>query len=97
MARNTSVSLGSHFTEFIDKQVESGRYSTASDVIRDSLRMMEKKEQNLEWLRARIAEGMEDIEQGRIIEESDQFWDDIDREVDARIARGDQASPDVLP
>ena len=89
MARNTSVSLGDHFTSFIDEQVESGRYSSASDVIRAGLRLLEDEKQKLEWLRARIAEGMEDIEQGRILEDSDQFWDDIDREVDASIARGD--------
>ena len=96
MARNTSVSLGSHFTSFIDEQVESGRYSSASDVVRAGLRLLEDEKQKLEWLRARIVEGMEDIEQGRIHEESDQFWDDIDREVDTRITSDDQPRPDVL-
>lgn len=33
MARNTSVSLGDHFTSFIDAQVQAGRYGSASDVI----------------------------------------------------------------
>src|SRR5699024_4453222 len=35
MARNTSVSLGDHFTKFIAEQVESGRYGSASEVIRE--------------------------------------------------------------
>jgi antitoxin ParD1/3/4 len=34
MARNTSVSLGDHFTTFIDMQVQAGRYGSASDVVR---------------------------------------------------------------
>lgn len=97
MAKNTSFSLGEHFTTFIEEQVASGRYNTASDVIRAGLRKLEEEDQKLEWLRARIAEGMDDIRSGRIVDESDQFWDDINREVDARIARGDQPSPDVLP
>lgn len=97
MARNTSVSLGGHFTSFIDEQVESGRYGSASEVIRAALRLLEDEKQQHEWLRARIAEGMEDIEQGRIHEESDQFWDDLNREVGVRIARGDQTDADVLP
>ena len=57
MARNTSVSLGDHFTEFIDRQVESGRYNTASDVIRAGLRRLEDDQTRLEALRAAIDEG----------------------------------------
>jgi antitoxin ParD1/3/4 len=51
MARNTSVSLGDHFTEFIEQQVESGRYASASDVIRAGLRSLEAEELQLESLR----------------------------------------------
>lgn len=97
VARNTSVSLGKHFTEFIREQVESGRYNTASDVIRASLRLMEEREQKLEWLRAEIAKAVEDFEQGRYREMDDNFWDDLNREVDERIARGEEPNPDVLP
>ncbi|MDD8024616.1 MAG: type II toxin-antitoxin system ParD family antitoxin, partial [Paracoccaceae bacterium] len=39
MARNTSVSLGDHFTTFIDTQVQAGRYGSASDVVRAGLRL----------------------------------------------------------
>ncbi len=34
MARNTSISLGEHFTSFIDTQVQAGRYGSATDVVR---------------------------------------------------------------
>ena len=57
MARNTSVSLGDHFTGFIDKRIASGRYSSASDVIRAGLRLLEEHEAGVEALRAALIEG----------------------------------------
>jgi antitoxin ParD1/3/4 len=57
MARNTSVSLGDHFTAFIDEKVREGRYSSASDVIRAGLRLLEEEEAKLARLRALIDEG----------------------------------------
>jgi antitoxin ParD1/3/4 len=57
MARNTSVSLGDHFTAFIDEKVREGRYASASDVIRAGLRLLEEEEAKLARLRAQIDEG----------------------------------------
>lgn len=57
MARNTSVSLGDHFTGFIEEQVARGRYSSASDVVRAGLRLLEEHEARLEALRAALVEG----------------------------------------
>ena len=59
MARNqnTSVSLGEHFSQFIAGQVEAGRYSSASDVVRAGLRLLEEHEAKLTALRRAIDEG----------------------------------------
>lgn len=57
MAKNTSISLGSHFDDFVAKQVSKGRYGSASEVIRAGLRKLEDEEQKLETLRALIQEG----------------------------------------
>lgn len=57
MPKNTSVSLGDHFTSFIDKKVEQGRYGSASDVVRAGLRLLEEEEAKLEALRAALDEG----------------------------------------
>jgi antitoxin ParD1/3/4 len=44
MAKNTSILLGDHFDKFINSQLDSGRYSSASEVIKAALRMFEKEE-----------------------------------------------------
>lgn len=57
MPRNTSVSLGEHFTGFISAQVEAGRYGSASDVIRAGLRLLEEHEARVRTLQAALDEG----------------------------------------
>lgn len=44
MARNTSILLGDHFEVFIDNQVKTGRYNSASEVVRAALRLFEMEE-----------------------------------------------------
>ncbi len=57
MPRNTSVSLGDHFMGFINERVESGRYNSASDVVRAGLRLLEEHEVKVEALREALIEG----------------------------------------
>jgi|TARA_R110000744_G_scaffold243326_2_gene360238 antitoxin ParD1/3/4 len=57
MARNTSITLGPHFDEFIATQVENGRYGSASEVVRAGLRLLEETESKLERLRRLLDEG----------------------------------------
>ena len=59
MNRNTSVSLGDHFNGFIQAQIEQGRYSNASDVMRAGLRLLEEHEATLASLRAALIKGEE--------------------------------------
>ena len=44
MARNTSILLGEHFEEFISSKVSSGKFNSASEVIRTALRLLETEE-----------------------------------------------------
>lgn len=57
MAKNTSITLGEHFDGFIANQIESGRYGSASEVVRAGLRVLEKSEDKLQALRQMLAEG----------------------------------------
>lgn len=59
MTRNTSVSLGDHFTTFIEAQVKTGRYGSASDVVRAGLRLLQEHEAKVKALEAALIEGEE--------------------------------------
>jgi len=57
MAKNTSMSLGDHFAGFIDGQVRTGRYGSASDVVRAGLRLLEEHESRVKALQDALIEG----------------------------------------
>ena len=57
MGKNTSVSLGDHFSAFVDAQVKAGRYGSASDVLRAGLRLLEAEEATLAALRESLVAG----------------------------------------
>ena len=57
MSKNTSISLGDHFSGFVDRQLAQGRYASASEVVRAGLRLLEEHETKLEALRAALSEG----------------------------------------
>jgi antitoxin ParD1/3/4 len=47
MTKHTSITLGPHFLAFVESQVASGRYASASEVVRAGLRILEEREARL--------------------------------------------------
>ena len=64
-----NVVLTDHQAALVEQLVESGRYQNASEVLREGLRLVEKREAEdairLDGLRSAVAMGVEDIEAGR--------------------------------
>lgn len=58
MGKNTSVSLGDYFEDFVESRIASGRFKNASEVIRAGLRLLEEEENKVTVLRAAIEEGI---------------------------------------
>jgi antitoxin ParD1/3/4 len=59
MVRTQTVTLGEHWNAFVARLVDSGRYASVSEVLRDSLRLLEEQEagSRLEALRQALIEG----------------------------------------
>jgi len=66
-AKTQTLSLGERWNGFIAAQVKDGRYASASEVVRDGLRIMEEKkaDSKLEVLRAALLEGEESGDAGQ--------------------------------
>ncbi|GLT15484.1 type II toxin-antitoxin system ParD family antitoxin [Vibrio algivorus] len=77
MAKNTSITLGEHFDGFISNQIQSGRYGSASEVIRSALRLLETQETKMNTLRQLLVEGEES---GMADYDLDSFISELDNE-----------------
>ena len=76
----TSLSLGEHWEMFIKNEIASGRYGSASEVVRDALRTMEERKSKLHALRTHLSEGATQAHQGKFIDDfsMDALIDDLD-------------------
>jgi antitoxin ParD1/3/4 len=64
-----SLSLGEHWEVFIKNEIASGRYGSASEVVRDALRGMEERKSKLATLRAHLSEGAAQARSGEFVED----------------------------
>ena len=59
MSKNTSISLGNYFDQFVQAQIVEGRYKNVSEVIRAGLRLLEQEESKIKVLKKEIQEGID--------------------------------------
>jgi antitoxin ParD1/3/4 len=59
MSKNTSISLGDYFEQFVSTQVSAGRYKNVSEVIRAGLRLLENEESKVIALKMAIQDGID--------------------------------------
>ncbi len=89
-----NVNLTEHFDRFIETGITSGRFSNASEVVREGLRLLEQREHEdkarIEWLRGAAKEGFDAADRGDYItlrsdQEIDDFVDQVRREASKKL------------
>lgn len=83
MAKNTSITLGDHFDSFITGQIQSGRFNTVSEVVREGLRTLEERETKLTLLRRELAIGEQQASGGEFVKDFsyESLMTDLDQEM----------------
>jgi antitoxin ParD1/3/4 len=95
--RTRNVDLTEHFDQFIEAGVASGRFSNASEIVREGLRLLEQREQEdrakLQWLQAAATEAFGQLDRGEgirfsTIDDLASYIDTIREEVSAERTDG---------
>ena len=63
---STSLTLGKHWEIYIQELIKTGRYASASEVVRDSLRLHQEKEAKLENLQKLLQDGIDSGDAGEL-------------------------------
>lgn len=72
-----NVSVGQHWEDFLEALVKSGRYGSASEIVREGLRLVEERETKLKALRDTIQSALE--------EGGSHTWEEVEAEIDAAL------------
>lgn len=91
-----NVTLTPQLEAMIRERVASGRYSDASEVVGEALRLLEERER-LDHLRSLLAVGMEQAKRGELVELTPELMDEIAERARERVRRGEEPAPDVCP
>jgi antitoxin ParD1/3/4 len=95
-----NINLTEHFDKFVETEVSSGRYGSASEVVREGLRLMESRKREeqakLKWLRGAVKESLDEIERGEgrtfgSMEELDQRIDELAKAASATVGKSEGA------
>lgn len=83
MSKNTSIILDGHLEVFVNAQIETGSYSSMSDVIRAGLRLLEEHEMKIQRLRVEVQKGIDsgvakEFDFAKFLEEKNQAFEKAD-------------------
>lgn len=81
-----NVSLTPELEKYIAARVKSGMFGSASEVVREALRLLRERDARIEYLRREIDIGLEDLKAGRVVELDDKTADRIKTEGRRRLA-----------
>ncbi|MCU7833991.1 MAG: type II toxin-antitoxin system ParD family antitoxin [gamma proteobacterium symbiont of Taylorina sp.] len=76
MPRNTSITLGEHFSGFIEGKILQGRFESTSEAVRSALRLLEERETKFDLLRNKLSIGEAQLDQGEGVE-GDEFMQEL--------------------
>ena len=79
-----NVHLTPELEQLVQNKVKTGRYNSASEVMREALRLMEERDLAKAEVRKKIAAGMESLRQGKGVD-GDAFFDQLEAELDEEI------------
>ena len=81
----------------IRKLVSTGRFDNEAEVVREALRLLDRREQRIVELRASIQAGLAEYERGEAIELTEDVWDRLELDAAERTAQGIAPKSDVCP
>lgn len=90
-----SITLTPKIEHQVSHWIEIGHYPDADAVLSDALSLLQEHKHAV--LQAKIQSGLDQIARGEGIELTPAVWDEIEREADEALRRGEQPSPDVCP
>ena len=88
-----TVALTPEIEKYVRDKVKSGAYKSASEYIREAIRVKQREERQDEadWLRGEIQKGLDDIENGRYTDYTDaslkRYFDNVARRGRARLQK----------
>ena len=92
-----AIELSPNLQMRIQKKIDEGEYADLNEVIAEGLNLIDSRKEKLETLRALIAEGVADVEAGRVVAYNEEFRENARRRAVQRVQNGERPAPDVWP
>jgi putative addiction module CopG family antidote len=92
-----TIQLPADVEALIRQKVASGRYPSAEEALSAAVRLLDVYDRRLLQLQAKIRIGLDELDRGEGRELTPELWDEIDREADEALRRGEPPDPDVCP